>query len=481
MKYTFTLLLLTIASLGSAQIPDGTFAPNFEAEDIDGNVQNLHELLKDGYKVVLDFSTTWCGPCWSYHETGALEELHRKYGPDGTQEVFVLFIESDDDTTMDDLLGNTGGTQGNWIENTPYPIVDNGAYISDLYEILGFPTIMTVCSNGLAYDTERKSAEEHYNYAMALACQAQEKDAALSNSQSFVSVCESPFNSSVDLYNLGNDNISSATITAMGCDNCPLVKEWTGDLAYFESESISFDDIMSSEDAFDLSFTVEAEDDYAANDVSEIPVSVGYVEATNTWTIEVTTDCYPEETAWKIFDELDVVVAENPAYTEPETTTMTEVKLPANGCYTIAFYDSYGDGLNGSAYAPDCTIDGMFKCYSSEGTILESDGSDQFSIIYENSITNGSVSNENIFEESIFTLGPNPSSDVINIAYSNLGTQDLSVNIHDLFGNKLYTEDFKNQNVLFQQSINVSDFNSGIYFLSIQEGERTYTKKFIVE
>ena len=124
-----------------SQLADGTFAPNFEAVDVNGNTQNLYDILADGYKVILDFSTTWCGPCWDYHITNALKDLHNTYGPNGTQEVYVLFIESDDGTTMADLQGTTQYTQGDWLTGTTYPIVDDGAYIADMYGIQGYPTL----------------------------------------------------------------------------------------------------------------------------------------------------------------------------------------------------------------------------------------------------------------------------------------------------------------------------------------------------
>ena len=53
-----------------------------------------------GQRYRFDFSATWCGPCWSYHESGVLEELYDTYGSDGTNELRVFFIEGDDGTTQ---------------------------------------------------------------------------------------------------------------------------------------------------------------------------------------------------------------------------------------------------------------------------------------------------------------------------------------------------------------------------------------------
>ena len=136
-------------------------APDFTATDLSGVEHNLYSYLDSGYQVILDFSATWCGPCWSYHESGVLEELYDTYGPDGTNELRVFFIEGDDGTTQADLEGTGPSTAGDWITGTHYPIIDNAENIFDAFECTYYPTIYTVCPSGLLTESGQATVAGH--------------------------------------------------------------------------------------------------------------------------------------------------------------------------------------------------------------------------------------------------------------------------------------------------------------------------------
>ena len=123
-----------------AQLPDGSVAPDFTVTDINGTEHNLYSYLDQGYSVVMDVSATWCGPCWGYHQSGALEDLYVNHGPAGfpgvsantTDDVMVLLFEGDGSTTQADIEGTGGNTQGNWLAGTAFPII----FYQNMYLVL---------------------------------------------------------------------------------------------------------------------------------------------------------------------------------------------------------------------------------------------------------------------------------------------------------------------------------------------------------
>ena len=162
MKKIITLLTFLIISFYSfSQLPNGSVAPDFTLTDINGSTHSLYDYLDNGYTVFIDFSAVWCGPCWGYHTSGALEDLYINHGPIGlpnvsatsTNDVMVFFIEGD--ASPNSCLQGTGcGTQGDWVTGTPYPIIStdglvNNTSVVSAYSIGYWPTVYQVCPDRL--------------------------------------------------------------------------------------------------------------------------------------------------------------------------------------------------------------------------------------------------------------------------------------------------------------------------------------------
>src|SRR5690554_3909133 len=140
------LSIFTFVSIGAfAQLPNGSAAPDFTATDIYGNSHTLSDYLNEGKHVLLNISATWCGPCWNYHNSHALGDFYKAYGPNGSDEATVLYIEGDGATSIDAIFGVGNNTLGDWTIGTPYPIID-AASVASSYQIAYFPTLYRICA-----------------------------------------------------------------------------------------------------------------------------------------------------------------------------------------------------------------------------------------------------------------------------------------------------------------------------------------------
>lgn len=145
-------------------LPNGATAPDFTLTDLDGVTHNLYDYLDQGYTVMIDFSATWCGPCWNYHNTHILADLWNQHGPPGANDVMVFFIEGDPSTPVSSLYGGSG-SQGNWVAGTPYPIMDDGnGSVAAAYNITFFPTLYAVCPDRKIYTIGQASLQTWINW-----------------------------------------------------------------------------------------------------------------------------------------------------------------------------------------------------------------------------------------------------------------------------------------------------------------------------
>ena len=122
-------------------------APDFTVTDIDGNTHELYaDILDQGLIAVVDVSATWCGTCWSLHQSGALQDLHEAYGPDGTNQLRVIWYEGDPTTDLNAVLGVSGNTLGNWTQGVTHPIVNESPVTLNMnvWAPLGFPTVNVI-------------------------------------------------------------------------------------------------------------------------------------------------------------------------------------------------------------------------------------------------------------------------------------------------------------------------------------------------
>lgn len=231
---------LTFSAVESkAQLADGSIAPDWTFTDIVGTTHNLYTYLNAGKTVYIDVSATWCGPCWSYHTSGALDNLYTTYGPSGTNEVMVFFIEGDGATDMNDLNGTDPASQGDWITGTSYPIINPAAAATTTfntnYAIGYFPTIYMVCPDRSITEVGQLSTSALYAAKSACSVATAPVDAQMMLSTALntsLMSCDS-VTPTFRIGNVGTTTLTSATITLKVDGVTQKVFPWTGSLATY--------------------------------------------------------------------------------------------------------------------------------------------------------------------------------------------------------------------------------------------------------
>ncbi len=183
---SFLLIMVFVATFGFAQQKqnvkervdftstksvqsDWAMVTNFTATDIDGVEHNLQSYLDAGKYVIVDLSCAWCSPCWTLHQSGVLDGLYDTYGPDGTDELMVLWVEIESTNTLAQITGTTGttgnayadNTQGDWTEGGtwPVPIIDDASVRNSFLELYsgGVPSVFMVCPSGAYKDVTNEA------------------------------------------------------------------------------------------------------------------------------------------------------------------------------------------------------------------------------------------------------------------------------------------------------------------------------------
>ena len=89
------------------------------------------------------------------------------------------------------------------------------------------------------------------------------------------------------------------------------------------------------------------------------------------------------------------------------------------------------------------------------------------------------LANDNFNFEN-FALYPNPNDGSFNIKFNSNSGNNISIAIFDMRGREIFSKSYQNSG-LFEQNLQLSNVQSGIYLVSIQDGDKKIIKKIIVE
>ena len=484
-KLLFSLAVLT-GAVAYAQTPVGTAVSNFTLTDINGNSHSLFNYLDQGKMVVIDVSATWCGPCWSYHGTGALNNFYNQFGPSGTNQAMVFFVEGDPQTPQAYLNGPAvqGQTQGDWVTGQNMPIINlanQASFENSGMSIDYFPEMYVICPNRVIIASGVAGAIGTVANLTSLLGQcpppaSNPADVAALNYLGSLTHCEGSYTPSVQIQNNGTSPLTSATITITQGGNTVSTGTYSGNLATYGTANVTCSAIPNFTGGA-LNVTVATTGDAsAANNNVNANIAVALIAASQYVLVNITTDAYASETSWTIKNASGTTVAsgggnwQDLAAAGQTVQTPVQVTLSANQCYDFEITDDYGDGIccqygNGAYSVTDAT-----------GATLLSGG--EFGDSEKKPFKTGAlgINEENFASMNVY---PNPASDAINVSFE-AANADYSVDVLDIQGRVIASQVVSNVNGAQVVTFATENMAKGNYIVRIASNGFTSTKSVVV-
>lgn len=141
--------------LVAAETAEGQPYKDFEIT-YDGKTTKLSDLMVPGHYTLVDFWASWCGPC--RREIPVIKEILKEWGPKGLDVVGVAVWDEPDDTkkAIEEL------------EITWPVIIDAKTVPTDMYGILGIPSIFLIDPNGVIVSRNKQGEELKAAVAQAM-------------------------------------------------------------------------------------------------------------------------------------------------------------------------------------------------------------------------------------------------------------------------------------------------------------------------
>jgi len=291
-------------------------------------------------------------------------------------------------------------------------------------------------------------------------------------------ICDNP---KIVIKNNGSANLTSATIEFWVCNGGHESFNWTGNLAFGETEEV---ELPISGQGFwfeaqdckwfniDIVSANGTSDDYDYDNTYSVEFEAPktYPSDFYIWTI---TNNAASENELYVYDENGNVIFSRTNFAN-STQYKDTLSLPS-GCYKMEFLDSDGDGLG---FFANSDGNGSIKTKMLGGPQLDQFDSDFGTHITHYFTVGYTLSEEEIESYTSVEIFPNPSETIFNIEIEGFG-KSMSIAVLDATGREIFSELISGSEHIVKTQVDLGEMECGIYFIKISNGEKQQIKRLI--
>ena len=292
-------------------------------------------------------------------------------------------------------------------------------------------------------------------------------------------ICGKPL---ITIRNYGSSPLTTLDIEYKVVGGSVHTFNWTGNLSFLETQEVELPNLTNwagSENTFEVTLKNPngQADDYLANNtmqsefeyVPEYPETFALWVGTNSGVINTFTQ--ESETYWDFFDDNgNNIISSGSLYSN---TQYRDTLIFSPGCYTFVMNDTDEDGLD---FWANNDGGGMVRFREIGAGWLTTFNPDfGTNIIHQFTVGYGQTTTT-INTENNWDIFPNPTKNSITI--EGLSDVETKLTLQDNLGKVILTRTISNKGFI-SETLNLNEFENGIYFIKISNSKEKITKKVV--
>ncbi len=324
------------------------------ATDLNGTQWSMQTLLDQGKTVVVDVGGLTCPGRVGWHQGGVLQKLYREFGPEGTNDLMIFWVDYENSSTSTIENNSTGC---DFLTGTSYPIISangQGTLVADSYGINGgVHLFLSAPGSNTVYEMPhdynwRDLFESCADVSPSLVSAA--IDATLLPVEPW-RVCDDG-HMQVSLFSQGHEPLTSAQLELK--ENGAVVEtlQWTGFVQSMNYEDVLFPNHSVVPGAsYEVVVSASGETDMVGNQEA-IMITPATAAPSVHLVLQIRTDDQPQQIGWELLEQDGTSGYHRVPgyYTDQYDITGHPLELQPDQCYTFHIYDTGGNGLDAGGY-----------------------------------------------------------------------------------------------------------------------------------